>query len=176
VLLDGVGAAAVADDVAVRLSASGRRPLRVRAEDFLRPAGERFEHGREDPDALRTGWLDEAALRREVLEPVVGGRYLPALRDAVRDRSVRTGTRPAPERSVLLLDGSFLLGRGLPGELAVHLALSAGALRRRGLPDWQVGAHITYAERVFPRSLCDVLVLAEDPARPAVVVRRGAVR
>ena len=168
VLLDGVGSAELADAVAAGLVAAGRPPLRVRARDVLRPAGERLEHGREDAEAFRTTWLDTAALEREVLVPVRDGHYLPALRDAARDRSARAAVAPAPERSVLLLDGVLLLGRGLPAELTVHVALSPAALRRRGVPEWQLPAFAAYESLVSPRRSCDVLVLAEDPARPAV--------
>jgi hypothetical protein len=43
VLLDGHGAGELADALAPGLAERGRAPLRVRAADFLRPAGERFE-------------------------------------------------------------------------------------------------------------------------------------
>ena len=168
VLLDGVGSDALADAVAQRLVPLGRPPLRVRAEDFWRPAGQRFEHGREDALSFRTAWLDADALVREVLEPVRDGHYLPALRDAARDRSARLPVAPAPERSVLLLDGVLLLGRGLPADLTVHLALSPAALRRRGVPPWQVEAFAAYEAEVGPRQAGDLLVLADDPARPAL--------
>ena len=76
-----------------------------------------------------------------------------------------------PRRAVLLVDGLFLLGLGLPAELVVHVALSPGALRRRGVPDWQLPAFGSYDEQVRPGEQCDVLVRAEDPQRPAVLVR-----
>jgi len=171
VLLDGVGSAVLADSLVPGLAGAGRQPLRVSAHDFLRPAGERFEHGREDAEAFRTTWLDAPALEREVLAAVRHGRYLPALRDPVRDRSARQPLRDAPPRSVLLLDGVLLLGRGLSCDLVVHVALSPAALRRRGLPPWQVEAFVEHERLVQPRRRCDVLVLAEDPARPAVQVR-----
>jgi hypothetical protein len=150
---------------------AGRPPLRVSAGDFLRPAGQRFEHGREDAASLRATWLDAGALDREVLTAVREGRYLPALRDPRTDRSARAAPRTAPERAVLLLDGVLLLGRGLPAELTVHVALSPAALLRRGVPAWQLPAFADYEREAAPRSACDVLVLAEDPARPAVVSR-----
>lgn len=169
VLLDGVGADELADAVADGLTGTGRVPVRVRGEDFQRPAGERFQHGRTDPDAFRDGWLDTGALRREVLE--ADGTWLPALRDAGRDRSARATRRPLPPRAVLLVDGLFLLGLGLPAELVVHVALSPAALRRRGVPDWQLPAFRSYDELVRPGEVCDVLVRAEDPLRPAVLRR-----
>ncbi len=171
VLLDGVGAGEIADSLLPGLSAAGRPGLRVRAGDFLRPAGERYEWGREDVEAFRERWLDAAALSREVLLPVLERRYLPALWDAARDRSARTAVAVAPSTAVLLLDGVLLLGRGLPADLTVHVALSSGALRRRGVPEWQLPAFTSYDADVRPGDVCDVLVRAEDPQRPAVLLR-----
>jgi hypothetical protein len=100
------------------------------------------------------------------------GTWLPALWDATRDRSARAARRPVPPRAVLLVDGLFLLGLGLPAELVVHVALSPAALRRRGVPDWQLPAFASYDDEVRPGEQCDVLVRAEDPQRPAVLVRQ----
>ena len=169
VLLDGVGGRALSDLLAPRLAAASRPPLQVHADDFLRPAGVRFEHGREDEEAFRTTWLDAAALDREVLSRE--GSYLPALWDAAADRSARRSVEPVPPGAVLLVDGVLLLGRGLPADLTVHLALSAGALTRRGVPAWQLPAFATYDREVRPGEVCDVLVRAEDPLRPAVLFR-----
>ena len=161
----------MADSLLPGLLAAGRPGLRVRAGDFLRPAGERYEWGREDAEAFRERWLDAAALSREVLLPALEGRYLPALWDAARDRSARASVATAPPGAVLLVDGVLLLGRGLPAELTVHVSLSPGALRRRGVPEWQVPAFASYDADVRPGEVCDVLVRAEDPQRPAVLVR-----
>jgi hypothetical protein len=171
VLLDGHGAGELADALVPGLAALGRAPLRVRGQDFLRPAGERFEQGREDEEHFRTRWLDADALEREVLARAAAGTYLPALWDAERDRSYRRAREPVPDGAVVLVDGLFLLGRGLPCELTVHLALSPAALRRRGVPEWQVPAFEAYDRLVRPGEVCDVLVRAEDPRRPAVLVR-----
>ncbi len=169
VLLDGVGSRALSDALVPGLRAASRPPLQVHAEDFLRPAGVRFEHGREDEESFRTSWLDAAALDREVLSREDG--YLPALWDAAADRSARRAVEPLPPGAVLLVDGVLLLGRGLPAELTVHIALSAGALVRRGVPEWQLPAFAHYDRVVRPGQVCDVLVRAEDPLRPAVLVR-----
>jgi hypothetical protein len=169
VLLDGVGARALCDALVPGLAAAGRAPLQVSAQDFLRPAGERYEWGREDPEAFRTSWLDAAALDREVLSRE--GHYLPALWDAAADRSARRAVEPVPRGAVLLVDGVLLLGRGLPAEVTVHLALSPAALLRRGVPAWQLPAFAEYDQQVRPGAVCTVLVRAEDPLRPAVLVR-----
>ncbi len=76
-----------------------------------------------------------------------------------------------PPGAVLLVDGVLLLGRGLPADVTVHLALSPAALLRRGVPDWQLPAFAEYDQQVRPGAVCDVLVRAEDPLRPAVLVR-----
>ncbi len=165
-LLDGVGGHGLADDLVDGLTAAGRTPVRICARDFWRPAGERLQHGREDAEAFRAGWLDAGALRREVLE--ADGTVLTALWDVDRDRSARQHRRPLPLRAVLLVDGRFLLGLGLPAELVVHVALSAAALVRRGIPAWQLPAFTAYDELARPSLACDVLVRAEDPLRPAV--------
>lgn len=170
VLLDGLGGGSIADAMVAGLLAAGRAPCRVRGADYLRPAGERFAYGREDPDAFREGWLDAGALRREVL--AADGTWLPALRDAGSDRSARRQRLPLPRSAVLLVDGLFLLGRDLPAELTVHVALSRAALLRRGVPAWQLPAFTTYDALVQPDAGCDVLVRAEDPLRPAVLIRR----
>ena len=121
-------------------------------------------------DGVGSGALADA-LEREVLTR--DGAYLPALWDAVADRSARRSVEPVPPGAVLLVDGVLLLGRGLPADLVVHVALSPSALRRRGVPDWQLPAFAAYDREVRPGDACDVLVRAEDPARPAVLVRRG---
>jgi hypothetical protein len=177
VALDGADAAEpwrLADLLVEPLRASGVAAVRVRAGDFLRPASLRWEFGKTDPDSFYDGWLDAGGLTREVLTPwAKGGRYLPALWDAATDRAVRAEYRPVPPRAVLLVDGPLLLGRGLPFELTVHLRLSAGALRRRTPADeaWTLPAFARYEDDVDPSNTADVVVRADDPRHPAVLVR-----
>jgi hypothetical protein len=153
------------------LTAAARPPLRVHGADFLRPAGERFECGRQDAEAFRAHWLDAGALEREVLTAALRGRHLPALWDAALDRSARATAAPVPASSVLLVDGLFLLDHPLSADVTVHVALSPAALRRRGVPLWQLPAFAAYDAQARPGERCDVLVRAEDPQRPAVLVR-----
>ncbi|WNB87171.1 uridine kinase [Cellulomonas sp. ATA003] len=144
------------------------------AGDFLRPASVRLEHGREDPDALLDDWLDGGALAREVIDPLGpggSGRYLPSLWDAARDRATRAPAQDAPPGAVLVLDGALLLGRWLDLDLTVHLSLRAPTLRRR-TPEadhWTLSAFERYATEVDPEATADVVVRADDPARPAIV-------
>ncbi|MET8354108.1 MULTISPECIES: uridine kinase [unclassified Micromonospora] len=156
------------------LRARGRPVLHVRATDFLRPASLRFELGRTNPDAYYEGWVDEAGLRREVLDPAGPsgtGRLLPSLWDAVADRASRARYVDLPPGGVVLVSGALLLGGGLPFDITIHLELSAAALRRRTEPaqDWTLPAFDRYAEEVVPASFADVVVRADDPRRPALV-------
>jgi hypothetical protein len=177
VALDGARVAEpgrVADDLVSALRLRGRPALHVSAWDFLRPASLRLEFGRSDPDVFYTEWLDAKGLIREVLGPLEqdgGGRVLPALWDAGTDRAGRAGYVELPPGGVLLLSGTFLLGRALPFELAVHFWMTAAALARRTAPDeqWTLPAYDRYEDEADPVRSADVVVRCDDPARPALV-------
>ncbi|MFI1580221.1 uridine kinase [Embleya sp. NPDC020630] len=177
VALDGADAAepgALADALVAPLRLRGHPVLRVRARDFLRPASVRLEYGHTDAESYLWGWLDDAGLRREVLEPLAPGgtgRVLPSLWDAARDRATRADYTVLPEGGVLLLDGPLLLGKGLPLELTVHLWLSPGALRRRTPAEdaWTIEALTRYAEEIVPTTEADLTVRYDHPAHPALV-------
>ncbi|WP_328534459.1 uridine kinase [Micromonospora zamorensis] len=160
------------------LRARGRPVLHVRATDFLRPASLRYELGRTNPDSFYENWVDEAGLRREVLDPAGPGgtgRVLPSLWDADADRASRAHYVDLPPGGVVLVSGPLLLGGGLPFDVTVHLELSPAALRRRTEPaqEWALPAFDRYAEEVVPASFADVVVRADDPRRPALVEPGG---
>lgn len=164
--------AAEAHELGAAVAAAHGRAVHVRAEGFWRPAGQRFEHGREDPDAWLDLWLDEAALEREVLARAVErGQVVPALRDPVSDRSVRAAPVAVPDPGLVVVSGSGLLGRRLPFDVAVHLQASPAALRRRLPPAelWLVEALTRYAEERAPTETADLVVRVEDPRHPALV-------
>ncbi|MGY0007581.1 uridine kinase [Micromonospora sp. I033] len=177
VAVDGPPAAepdALAAALVEPLRAAGRPVLHVRAADFLRPASTRLEHGRTNPDAYYEGWVDEAGLRREVLDPAGpdgSGRLLPSLWDATADRASRAPYVDLPPGGVVLVSGALLLGGGLPFDVAVHLVLSPAALDRRTDPElrWTLPAFARYADEVDPASFADVVVRADDPRHPALV-------
>lgn len=178
VLLDGAPPTrpgALADALVEPLRARGHAALRVSAGDFLRPAGVRFEHGRQDPDALLDDALDTGALIREVLDPLGpggDGTYLPALWDAQRERSARAARTTAPPGAVLLLDGGLLLGRWLPADLTVHLAVRPGTLARLTPQDeaWRLAAEERYRAEADPEGTADVVLRVDDPRRPGWVL------
>ncbi|MEU8009672.1 uridine kinase [Micromonospora parva] len=177
VAVDGAPAAG-ADELAAALvdplRAQGHPVLHVRATDFLRPASLRFELGRTNPDSFYEAWVDEAGLRREVLDPAGpggSGRLLPSLWDADADRASRARYVDLAPGGVVLVSGPLLLGGGLPFDVTVHLELSPAALRRRteAAQEWALPAFDRYAEEVVPASFADVVVRADDPRRPALV-------
>ncbi|MGI5502223.1 uridine kinase [Lentzea sp. CA-135723] len=166
VLIDGAPAAdpgRLADAVVEPLRALGRAVQRVSVQDFLRPASVRLEHGRTDPYSYRHGWFDYAGLRREVLDPAMDGKVLPALWNAVTDRASRAEYVDVPENGVVLVDGTLLLDRGLPAELTVHLWLSPGALKRKTAEEWTLPAFDDYDPAA------DLFVRYDHPERPGLV-------
>jgi hypothetical protein len=181
VAIDGPPAAApgdLADALVDPLRVAGRPVLRIRAEDFLRPASLRLEYGRTSPDAYYEDWLDEAGLRREVLDPLRpggSGRVLPSLWDAAADRASRAGYLTLPPGGVAVVSGALLLGGALPFDLTVHLALSTAALARRTPPEqrWTLPAFARYAGEVAPDTFADLVVKVDDPRHPAVVRAPG---
>jgi hypothetical protein len=150
----------------------GRPAIHVRTQTFWRDASLRLEHGREDVDSYQE-WLDAAALRREVLAPLGpdgSGEYVPSLRDPASNRATRDPRRAAPHGSVLLVSGELLLGRGLPFDVTIHLAVSAAARARRTAPDWAWTLPVfdAYDRDVDPDRTADVVLRLDDPRHPAI--------
>jgi hypothetical protein len=163
-----------AEDLAAAVQATGGYALHVSIRDYLLPASQRFEFGREDPDAYYHGWRDESGLRREVLDPAAPGgtgRVLPALWRTDIDRSARAEYVIVPDGGIVVVSGEFLLGGGLGFEYAMHLTCSSEALARRTPPElaWTLPAYQRYADEVAPETLADTVVRLEDPRRPALV-------
>lgn len=164
----------LAEELIDPLRLRGRAALHLSAGDFLRPASLRLEFGRTDPDVYYDEWLDTKGLIREVFGPLEqdgDGKVLPALWDAERDRASRAEYTTMPPGGVLLLDGTLLLGRGLPFDLTVHLWLSPAALTRKTAPDaaWTLPAYERYEREADPLHAADVVVRVDDPRHPALV-------
>ena len=163
----------LADALVDPLRTRGRAVQRVHAADFLRPASLRFDHGKTDEETFYSGWLDVNGLAREVLRPLDpggSGRLLPALWDAERDRAARADYVDLAPGGVLILDGSLLLGQGLPVDFTVHLWLSPAALTRQLDPteSWTLPVYARYAEEVAPADLADVAVRVDNARHPAL--------
>jgi hypothetical protein len=147
----------------------GRPAIHVHAQDFLRPASLRFEHGRTDVESRYSSWLDVGGLGREVLS---GDKVLPSLWNTETDRATRAEYVPLPGRAIVIVDGELLLGRGLPFDFAVHLWLSPAALARRTPQEeaWSLPAFARYDSEVDPLATADLAVRVDDPNHPAMRV------
>ncbi|MFI9484824.1 uridine kinase [Promicromonospora sp. NPDC052451] len=162
----------LADALVAPLETAGRPVARVRVRDFLRPRSLRLERGRDDPDSLLDGWIDVETLNREVLRRVVEhGEYLPSLRDPETDRVTRAGYVPTVPGTVVVLDGTLAVGRGLDTDVAVHLALKPGTLRRRTADGdaWELPAYERHAAQAEHEA--DLVVRVDHPDHPALVHR-----
>jgi hypothetical protein len=171
VALDGPNAAdppAVAAALVDPLRTRGREAVVIDARTFWRDASVRLEHGREDVQSY-AAWLDAEALRREVLDPA-SSSVLPALRDPQTNRSLRVPRRAVSVSTVVLVAGELLLGRGLPFDVTVHLAMTSAARVRRTDAQWQwtLPAHDRYDAEVAPLETADIVVRVDDPRHPAI--------
>lgn len=175
VALDGAAAAqptVLARALVEPLQARGHPVTVIVAETFWRDASLRLEYGRDDPDSYPQ-WLDGDALRREVLDPLGSGgsgSFLPSLRDPLTNRATRAPAVRARPNEVVIVAGPLLLGRDLPFDLTIHLALTAPALARRTeeRASWTLRALAAYEAAVRPVETADVVVRSDDPVRPAI--------
>ena len=175
VALDGPHAAGpdeLAGALTEPLRTRSRPVIHVRAQAFWRDASLRLEHGRHDVESYQD-WLDAAALRREVLGPLGpngSGEYVPSLRDPETNRATRDPRRTAPYGSVLIVSGELLLGRRLPFDVTIHLAVGATARTRRTTSDWAwtLPAFDAYDRGVDPVGTADVVLRLDDPRHPAI--------
>jgi hypothetical protein len=174
-----VGTAELADAVAAELPPLGRSAVRVSTNWWWRPASLRLEFGKTDVDMLLGGWVDNAALRRELLDPFGPsgtGRFLRRLRDPVTGRSIREDRVQAGRQDVLLLDGPFLQADPLPLDAVVHIQVSRATLAR-SLPadrQWWLAAFDRYQIDDQPAQKAAAIVAYDHPAAPAVSWAVGA--
>jgi hypothetical protein len=174
-----IGATALADAVAESLRELGRPVVRVATRWWWRAASLRLELGRTDVDMLLYGWVDTGALRRELLDPVAAGSpagYLPRLRDPTTDRPVRDPRRPVEPRTVVIMDGPFLLTDPTGLDVVVHLQVSSGALTRTLPPDrqWWIEAYERYRTDETPAARAAAVIVYDHPAAPAIAWRNPA--
>lgn len=172
------GAADLADALAERLRELGRPVIRVSTRWWWRAASLRLELGRTDVDMLLFGWVDTAALRRELLDPIAAGSadgYLPRLRDPATDRAIRDDRRPVPDAAVAVVDGPFLGVEPAGLDAVLHLQVSPAALAR-ALPaerQWWVTAYRRYLAQEQPADRADALIAYDHPTAPAIAWRCG---
>lgn len=161
------------------LRALGRPAAHVRADRFWRDASLRLEYGHTDEQSLRYDWLDDATLRRELLDPLgapdEGGRasYLPSLRDPRTNRATREPRCLAQPGTVVVVSGQFLLGHGLPFDRVIRLSASAATLARSTPAElaWTLPVIAAYEAEIEPATLADLDIRVSDPKHPAMRTR-----
>jgi len=160
--------------LAERLREAGHPVAILPARLFYRDASLRWEHGKTDVESFYSGWLDIAAMQREVLLPLAtDGSYLPSLRDPDSNRSTRAARLRLPPAGMALIAGELLLGGGLSFDTVVHVSVSRQA-RRRQTPaelQWTLPAHDRYEVEVDPAALADLVIRYDDPLHPALLAR-----
>ena len=166
-----VGTAQLADGVAEVLRGAGRPVVRASTRQWWRPSALRLELGRQDVDMLLTGWVDAAALDRELITPIAtgGSTYITALRDPLTDRSVRQAPVATVPAAVLLLDGPFLLAADLRLDAFVGMSVSHGTLARVLGPDeqWWLDGFARYQLEHQALQRADVVVSYDHADAPA---------
>jgi hypothetical protein len=167
--------ARLADALLGPLRTRGRAADVIAADSFWSDASLRLQFGREDVESFAS-WLDAAALRREVLDPLGrdgSGEYLPSLRDPVTNRATRAPARQAVAGAIVSVSGELLLGRGLPFDVTIHLAMSAAGRARRTERDqqWTLPAFDRYDTDVRPADVADIVIRMDDPRHPAIRTR-----
>ncbi len=167
------GGESLADEVADELRRRGRPTIRASTRWWWRAAALRLEYGHTDPISLRRGWVDTAALRRELLDPLRpdgSGRHLRRLRDPATDRSVREPSEQAGENTVVVLDGPFLADLDLGLDAVIGLRVSAATVRRSLPPEraWWAPVLIGYLTDPRRAVAAAVEVAADHWDAPAV--------
>ena len=187
------GKTTLADELALVLRNRGREVIRCTIESFLLPRAQRYRRGEDSPEGCYHDSFDFDALHRVLLDPLgpAGDRRF---QHAVYDRDTDTALSPpvttAAADAVLLFDGVFLLRPELIDRWDLRLFVSATfeqtlararirdlapmgsatrveqRFRNRYLPSQQ-----HYFDTIRPTDLADIVVLHDEPERPAWEVR-----
>jgi uridine kinase len=186
----GSGTASLADRVATVSRSRGRSVIRISGDDFLHPRRIRDRRGDDSPEGYLEDTLDDAALRRLVLEPLARGdrRVVRRIHDPELDAPVDSPSEVVPDDALVIVDGSFLLRSSLRSlwDLGVLLDMAQRErIRRPGRLDRMIGAGPTgpvgeqgirqargyalYLEREDPSGDADIVIDNSDPRRPVPI-------
>ncbi|MEZ0448417.1 uridine kinase [Cellulomonas sp. ICMP 17802] len=184
---DGAGKTTFADELAAELYRSGRHVVRVGVDGFHRPREERYRRGRHSPEGYWTDAYDYDALRTEVLEPFAPGgsrRFRRAVRDVRTDIALHLPREAGTDRTVLVVDGVFLLRDELAAwwDFSVYLDVDfAETFARMSVrdgspsdPTHPANARYVEGQRLYlaacrPAARATVVVDNRDLAHPRVV-------
>lgn len=187
--IDAAGKTTLADELVQPVEKRGRRVIRASLDGFHRPRVEHYRRGMDSAVGYYLDSVDYPALRDILLSPLGpdGDRYYrTAVFDFRIDEPVNEPIRVAHGGAVLLFDGVFLLRpeltpywdfrifvevnfetavrRAIPRDIDLFGSREAVRVRYQGR---YVPAQSNYQEKVQPRSLADVVVVNNDPSKPA---------
>jgi uridine kinase len=196
---DAAGKTTLADELAVVLRDDrDREVIRASIDGFHRPRVERYRQGRDSPAGYYEDTFDYTALRTSLLDPFGpdGSReYLTAAFDFRTDKPLVEPLARASERSILLVDGVFLLRPNLQEawDFTIFISVSfeetlrrattrdldlfgtADEVERRYRTRYIPGQELYFA-RARPDETADAVVLNDDVAAPMLVVREPRTR
>ena len=165
---DAAGKTTLADELASVLRRRGREVVRVSIDRFHRPRAERYRRGELSPEGYYHDSFDYAALREAIRRTqssqdsilLVGGIFL--LRPELVDQwDLRIFVSVEPDEA---------LRRALERDAA--LFGSREEAERRYRLRYQPGQRLYFAE-ACPLHAADVVVVNDDPARPAIRTARA---
>lgn len=189
VAVDGVGVSgktSLADELVAPLTARGREVIRASIDGFHRTREERTRLGDESPEGYLNDSFDYEAVRTVLLEPLgpCGDlRYRTSVFDFRTDSAVAAPELAAAPRSVLILEGVFVLRPELDDcwdfRIFVHASFeetlsraltrdidlfgSEAAVRRRYERRYIPGER-AYLNLYRPRERANVVVVNDDPS------------
>ncbi len=194
--IDAAGKTALADELAELILKRGRPVIRASLDGFHRPRKERYRLGPDSPEGYYLDSFDYPAILASLLLPLGPGgdrRYRQATFDHLQDAPLPDAWEIAPQDSLLLMDGIFLLRQELNPAwdfrifVKVSFATSvergcqrdlltsgqAGdeayqALRQRYLKRYVPGQRI-YLQSVQPESLADVIYVNDNLLQPFLI-------
>ncbi len=191
--IDAAGKTTLAEELVAPLELMGRQVVRASIDGFHRPRKERYRRGKDSPEGYYYDSFDDAAVRRELLEPLGPGgdrRYRTAAFDYRKDAPVESPLLEASRDAVLLFDGVFLLRPELVGcwdlTIFVHIGFETSlaralerdlslfsdveAVRERYEKRYIPGQELYFAES-RPQKKAAIVVFNEDVADPRLVMQ-----
>lgn len=192
---DAAGKTTLADELAVALRERDREVIRASVDGFHRSRVERHRRGPDSPAGYYEDTFDYDALNAWLLDPLGPGgnrAYRTAVFDFHADEPLEEPLARASERSVLIVDGVFLLRPELRDVWDFTVFVSASfeeTLRRAASRDLALFGTADEIERRYrtryipgqelyftqarPDVAADVIVVNEDPAAPVLYPRRS---
>jgi uridine kinase len=168
---DASGKTTLADQIAHACPARGRPVVRIEADHFLQPRTLRYQQGRDSPVGFFDDTYDLDTLVQRVLAPLIEGdrQIVRKHYDRKRDGPFDDRLERVPSSAIVILDGLFLLRRGLRRfwDLSIFLEVTENERLRRALNrdatrlEGRDGVVLRYRTRYLPGFA--LYVLREDP-------------